>query len=73
MLPLARTEEDTGPGEIITGEDTGTGETQRERQLLVSTELPAYVSVAISLVPVGLSNRYQWMPKAPGEKPGVLD
>ena len=26
-----------------------------------------------ALVPVGLSNRYQWMPKAPGEKPGVLD
>ena len=26
-----------------------------------------------TLVPVGLSNRYQWMPKAPGEKPGVLD
>ena len=25
------------------------------------------------LVPVGLSNRYQWMPKASGEKPGVLD
>jgi len=24
------------------------------------------------LVPVGLSNRYQWMPKAPGEKSGVL-
>ncbi|KAG2556994.1 hypothetical protein PVAP13_8NG156703 [Panicum virgatum] len=26
-----------------------------------------------ALVPVRLSNRYQWMPKAPGEKPGVLD
>ena len=26
-----------------------------------------------ALVPVGLSNRYQWMPKATGEKPGVLD
>ena len=25
------------------------------------------------LVPVGLSNRYQWMSKAPGEKPGVLE
>ena len=30
------------------------------------------MAVAI-LVPVGLSNRYQWMSKAPGEKPGVLD
>ena len=59
MLALARTEEDTRTGEIRTGEDTGTGEIQRERQLLV--------------VPVGLSNRYQWMLKAPGEKPGVLD
>ena len=26
----------------------------------------------MSLVPVGLSNRYQWKPKAPVEKPGVL-
>ena len=26
-----------------------------------------------SLVPVGKTNRYQWMPKAPGEKSGVLD
>ena len=30
------------------------------------------VSVAASLVPDGLSNRYQWKPKAPVEKPGVL-
>jgi hypothetical protein len=28
--------------------------------------------VAASLVPVGLSIRYQWKPKAPVEKPGVL-
>ena len=34
--------------------------------------LPACVSVAASLVPVGVSNRYQWKPKAPVEKPGVL-
>jgi len=34
--------------------------------------LPPYVSVAASLVPAGLSNRYQWKPKAPVEKPGVL-
>ena len=34
--------------------------------------LPTYVSVAASLVPAGLSNRYQWKPKAPVEKPGVL-
>ena len=34
--------------------------------------LPACVSVAVSLVPVGLSNRYQWKPKAPVDKPGVL-
>jgi len=34
--------------------------------------LPPCVSVAASLVPVGLSNRYQWKPKAPLEKPGVL-
>ena len=27
---------------------------------------------AASLVPAGLSNRYQWRPKAPVEKPGVL-
>jgi len=27
--------------------------------------------VAASLVPVGLSNRYQWKPKAPVEKSGV--
>jgi len=33
--------------------------------------LPPCVSVAASLVPVGLSNRYQWKPKAPVEKPGV--
>ena len=26
----------------------------------------------MSLVPVGVSNRYQWKPKAPVEKPGVL-
>ena len=25
------------------------------------------------LVPVGLSNRYQWMSKVPGEKPSVLE
>ena len=25
-----------------------------------------------TLVPVGISNQYQWMPKAPGEKSGVL-
>ena len=34
--------------------------------------LPPYVSVAASLVPAGLSNRYQWKPKAPVKKPGVL-
>ena len=34
--------------------------------------LPPCVSVAASLVPVGVSNRYQWKPKAPVEKPGVL-
>ena len=34
--------------------------------------LPACVSVAASVVPVGLSNWYQWIPKAPGEKPGIL-
>ena len=34
--------------------------------------LPPYVSVAASLVPAGISNRYQWKPKAPVEKPGVL-
>ena len=34
--------------------------------------LPACVSVAASVVPVGLSNRYQWMSKATSEKPGVL-
>ena len=34
--------------------------------------LPPYVSVAASLVPAGLSNRYQWKSKAPVEKPGVL-
>jgi len=34
--------------------------------------LPPCVSVAASLVPVGLSNQYQWKPKAPVEKPGVL-
>ena len=34
--------------------------------------LPPYVSVAASLVPASLSNRYQWKPKAPVEKPGVL-
>jgi len=28
--------------------------------------------VAASLVPAGISNRYQWKPKAPVEKPGVL-
>ena len=26
----------------------------------------------MSLVPVGKTNRYQWKPKAPVEKPGVL-
>ena len=26
-----------------------------------------------ALVPVGFSNRCQWMSKAPGEKPGVLE
>ena len=30
------------------------------------------VSVAASLVPAGISNRYQWKPKAPVEKSGVL-
>ena len=25
------------------------------------------------MVPVGLSNRYQWMSKVPGEKPSVLE
>ena len=39
----------------------------------ISKGLPACVSVADSLVPVGLSNQYQWIPKAPGENPGVLD
>src|SRR6185437_4221708 len=34
--------------------------------------LPPYVSVEASLVPAGISNRYQWKPKAPVEKPGVL-
>ena len=34
--------------------------------------LPPCVSVAASLVPVGVSNRYQWKPKAPVEKSGVL-
>ena len=34
--------------------------------------LPACVSVAASVVPVGLSNRYQWKPKAPVEKLSVL-
>ena len=34
--------------------------------------LPPCVSVAASLVPVGLSNRHQWKPKAPVEKPGVI-
>ena len=34
--------------------------------------LPPYVSVAASLVPAGISNRYQWKPKAAVEKPGVL-
>ena len=34
--------------------------------------LPPYISVAASLVPAGISNRYQWRPKAPVEKPGVL-
>jgi len=38
----------------------------------VAKGLPPYVSVATSLVPVGISNRYQWKPKAPVEKPGVL-
>ena len=28
--------------------------------------------VAAPLLPVGISNRYQWKPKAPVEKPGVL-
>ena len=28
--------------------------------------------MAASLVPVGVSNRYQWKPKAPVEKSGVL-
>ena len=35
--------------------------------------LPAWISVVASLVPIGLFNRYQWMSKAPGEKPGVLE
>ena len=39
---------------------------------LVPKGLPPYVSVAASLVPAGISNRYQWKPKAPVEKPGVL-
>ena len=34
--------------------------------------LPPCVSVAASLVSVGLSNRYQWKPKAPVEKSDVL-
>ena len=34
--------------------------------------LPPYVSVAASLVPVGVSNRYQWKPKAPVEKTRCL-
>ena len=29
--------------------------------------------MSVSVVPVGISNRYQWMPKASGEKPDVLD
>ena len=38
----------------------------------VPKRLPPYVSVEGSLVPAGISNRYQWKPKAPVEKPGVL-
>ena len=34
--------------------------------------LSPYVSVAASLVPAGIYNRYQWKPKAPVEKLGVL-
>ena len=34
--------------------------------------LSPYVSVEASLVPAGISTRYQWRPKAPVEKPGVL-
>jgi len=34
--------------------------------------LPPYVSVDASLVPAGISNQYQWKPKALVEKPGVL-
>ena len=34
--------------------------------------MPPYVSVEAFLVPAGISNRYQWKPKAPVEKPGVL-
>ena len=34
--------------------------------------LPPYVSEAASLVPAGISNRYQWKPKAPVEKTRCL-
>jgi hypothetical protein len=35
-------------------------------------ERPTGIKVSAPLVPVGLSNRYQWKHKAPVEKPGVL-
>jgi len=59
-----------------TGEDARNGRSGPStgwKDQPVPKGLPAWISVVASLVPVGLSNRYQWMSKAPGEKPGVLD
>ena len=44
---------------------------EKKREKVIGTGWK-YVSVAASLVPAGISNRYQWRPKAPVEKPGVL-
>ena len=59
-----------------TGEDARNGRSGSStgwKDQPVPKGLPAWISVVASLVPIGLSNRYQWMSKAPGEKPGVLD
>jgi len=43
------------------------------QHIWLSKGLPACVSVAAHLAPVGLSNRYQRMPYVAGKMPGVLD
>ena len=52
----------------VTAFGTGTGWKYQP----VPKGLPPYVSVEASLVPAGISNRYQWKPKAPVKKPDVL-